>query len=43
MKRISIFIKESQVEQLDKLSKKIEEPKARIIRDAIQDYLKKHS
>ena len=43
MKRISLFLKDSQIDALDKLSKELEDPKSLIIRNAISEYIKKHS
>ena len=39
MKRYNLHLKISQLEKLEKLSEKKEEPVSRIIRNAIDDYL----
>lgn len=41
MKRVSVFLKEKQLDKLEKLAKEQEEPVARLIRDAIDAYIKK--
>jgi metal-responsive CopG/Arc/MetJ family transcriptional regulator len=41
MKRISVFLKEKQVEKLEKMAKEQEEPVARLIRDAVDAFIKK--
>lgn len=39
MKRYNVHLKDSQLDKLEKLSKKDEEPISRLIRDAIDAYL----
>ncbi len=43
MKRYNVHLKESQIEKLEKLAKKKEEPVSRLIRDAVDLYLKRGS
>ena len=43
MKRYNVHLKDSQIEKLEKLAKESEEPVSRLIRDAIDAYLKERT
>lgn len=42
MKRYNVHLKDSQIKELDKMAKAQEEPVSRLIRDAVDMYIKKH-
>lgn len=42
MKRYNVHLKDSQLEKLEAIAKEREEPVSRLIRDAVDAYIKKH-
>jgi len=42
MKRYNVHLKDSQIAALEKIAKAEEEPVSRLIRDAVDMYIKKH-